>query len=199
MRPLSRRKLLAGCVAGVTAGVAGCADPDAAMFVEPVPSPTDIATEATTTPDSRDSETIELVAETVAGGANRTSPDGRGNLPYQPDRPVRYNRSVYDIVWNTTDRQRDRTEYVLSLTVYGTDTDREPERAFDELPTVDRERLRFLPRLIDHITEANESEEIDASFPESPERQVWYLPVDREASVLVPDPSMRRSVSTAIR
>jgi len=188
MRSLSRRELLAGCAAGLTAGLAGCADPDAAMFVEPVPSAADIATEATTTPNSRDSETTELVAETVAGGANRTSPDGRGNPPYQPDRPVRYNGSVYDIAWNTTDRQRDRTEYVLSLTVYGTDTDREPEIAFDELPAVDRERLQFLPQLIGHITEANESEGIDASFPESPERQVWYPPADREASMLVPDP-----------
>ena len=177
---------------------ADCADPDAAIFVKPFPSPTGIATEATTTPDSRGSEPTELVAETVAGGANRTSPDGRGNPPYQPDRPVRYNGSVSDIAWTTTDRQRDRTEYLLSLTVYGTDTDREPEIAFDELPAVDRERLRFLPRLIGHITEANESEGIDASFPESPERQAWNPPAGRRRCSF-PTPTMRRSVSTAIR
>ena len=188
MRSLSRRKLLAGCAAGVTAGLAGCADPDAAMFVEPVPSATAIATEATTTPNSRNAEETRLVAETIAGGTNRTSPDGHGNPPYQPDRPVRYNGSVYDIEWHETDQQRDRTEYIISLTIYGDDADRTPEIAFDELPAVDQETLYFLPRLINHIQEANESEGVDASFPESSERQAWYPPADREASVLVPEP-----------
>ncbi|TQQ81436.1 hypothetical protein [Halonotius roseus] len=188
MPSLSRRKLLAGCAAGLTAGLAGCVDPDAAMFVEPVPSATDIATKATTAPDSRDTETTELVAETVSGGTNRTSPNGRGNPPYQPDRPVRYNSSVYNIEWQETDQQRDRTEYLISVTIYGADADREPEIAFEDLPAIDQEMLHFLPRLISHIQEANESEGVDASFPESSERQAWYPPADREASVLVPEP-----------
>lgn len=188
MPSLSRRTLLAGCAAGMTAGLAGCADPDAAMFVEPASSATAIATEATTTPNSRNADETTLVAETVAGGTNRTSPDGHGNPPYQPGRPVRYNGSVYEIEWRETDQQRDRTEYIIPLTIYGADADRTPEITFEDLPAVDQEMLHFLPRLIDHIQEANESEGIDASFPESSERQVWYPPADRETSVLVPEP-----------
>ena len=187
MPSLSRRKLLAGCAAGLTAGLAGCADPDAAMFIESVSDPTAIATKATTAPDSRDSQTTDLVAETVDGGTNRTSPDGHGNPPYQPDRPVRYNGTVYDIAWEETDRQQSRTEYVLSLTIYEKAADRDPEISFDDLPAVDQERLDSLPRLIGHIQEANESEGLDASFPESHEVQAWYPPADREASVLVPE------------
>ncbi|RJX51819.1 hypothetical protein [Halonotius pteroides] len=185
MPSISRRELLAGCAAGLTAGLAGCADPDAVMYVEPVSAATDIATEATTAPDSRDAETAALVAETVAGGTNRTSRNDRGNPPYQPDRPVRYNGTVYDLDWNATGRQQQRTEHLLSLTIHDADSDYAPEVSFDELPAVDQERLTPLPRVIDNIQEANET----AGLPEPFERQAWYPPAEREASALVPEPA----------
>jgi len=185
MPSLSRRTLLAGCAAGLTAGLAGCVDPDAVMYIESVPAATDIATQATTTPDSRDAETAELVAETVDGGTNRTSRDDRGNPPYQPDRPVRYNGAVYDIDWNATGRQQQRTEYLLSLTIHDADSDYTAEISVDELPAVDQQRLTPLPRVINHIEEANET----AGLPEPFERQAWYPPADREASALVPEPA----------
>jgi hypothetical protein len=185
MPSLSRRKLLAGCAAGLTASLAGCADPDAVMYVEPVPTATDIATRATTAPDSRDAETVELVDETVAGGTNRTSRNDRGNPPYQPDRPVRYNGTVYDVDWRATGRQQERTEHLLSLTIHDADSDYAPEISFGELPAVDQERLTQLPRFVSHIQEANET----AGLPESFERQAWYPPADREASELVPEPA----------
>jgi len=185
MPSISRRELLAGCAAGLTAGLAGCADPDAVMYVEPVPTATDIATKATTAPDSRDAETAELVAETVAGGTNRTSQDDRGNPPYRPGRPVRYTGTVYDLDWNATGRHRQRTEHRLSLTIHDADSDYAPEVSFDELPAVDQERLTSLPRNIDAIQEANET----AGLPQPFERQVWYPPAEREASALVPEPA----------
>lgn len=184
MPSLSRHKLLAGCATGLTVGLAGCIESDAVISVSPVSSPAAIGRKATTSPDDRDAETTELIAATVAGGTNRTSPDGYREPPYQPTRPVRYNETVYTVDWTETGRQETRTEFILTITIHEAASGRDPELTFDELPAVDQERLRSLAQSISLMQRANRTD----NLPKTHEEQVWYPPPDREPSMLVPTP-----------
>jgi len=179
MDSLSRRKLLGGCAAGLLAGLAGCSA-DAAMFVEAVDTPTAIGRKATDGPERqpRDSDRAELIAAAVDGGTNRTDSHGP---PYQPDRPVAHNDTVYDLSWSEASRETSRTEYRIEMAVV--DDDRATDASFGELPAVDRERLERYPELIDNYVENPEAE-----VPEAVAYPIYYPPAEREGSAIVPDP-----------
>ena len=179
MTSITRRKLLGGCAVGLTAGLAGCSA-DAAMFVTAVDTPAAIGQQATESPtkDHPDSDTAELVAAAVNNGTNRT--DSR-DAPYQPDRPIAYNETVYDLEWSEASRDTSRTEYKITMTVY--DDDRATDASFEELPAVDRERLERYPELIQNYVENSEAE-----FPRELIYEIYYPPAEREQSAIVPEP-----------
>ena len=179
MRSLTRRKLLGGCAVGLVAGLAGCSA-DAAMFVTPVDTPQAVGQQATASPstDRPDSDTAELVAAAVANGTNRTDST---TAPYQPDRPVVYNDTVYTLTWSEAARDTSRTEY--KITMRTADDDRAPDTDFEELSAVDRNRLERFPELIHNYAENPESE-----VPEELSYNIYYPPAEREQSAIVPDP-----------
>ena len=179
MSSITRRKLLGGCAVGLTAGLAGCST-DAAMFVTAVDTPRTIGQQATESPtkDRPDSETAELVAGAINNGTNRTD---RGTAPYRPDRPVVHNQTVYELEWSEADRDTSRTEFTITMTVYG--DDRETGVSFEELPAVDRERLERYPELIENYVENPEAE-----LPQELTYDIYYPPAERERSAIVPDP-----------
>ncbi|ERH08171.1 MAG: hypothetical protein J07HN4v3_00537 [Halonotius sp. J07HN4] len=179
MTSITRRKLLGGCAVGLTAGLAGCGG-DAAMFVTAVDTPRTIGQQATESPtkDRPDSETAALVAEAINNGTNRTH---RSTAPYQPDRPVVYNETVYELGWSEADRDTSRTEYKITMTTY--DDDRETGVSFEELPAVDRERLERYPELTQNYAENPEAE-----FPKQLVYRIYYPPAERGQSAIVPDP-----------
>jgi hypothetical protein len=180
MDSLSRRKLLGGCAAGLLAGLAGCSA-DAAMFVEPVETATAIGRKATDGSERapRDSDRAELVAAAVDGGTNRTDSYGP---PYQPDRPVVHNDTVYNLTWSEATRDTSRTEYEIGMTVY--DDDRATDAEFADLPAVDRERVD--PGMVE--TAVRRVEDTDEEFPVDYGAQFYWPPAEREQSALVPEP-----------
>ena len=182
---LSRRRLLAGCAVGLTVGLAGCADPDVAMFVERVPTDRAIAERATVGPDRYEGHE-SLVASAVDGGTTAT---GEYGPPFEPDRPVAYDGAVYDFEWDDTGDTESRTEYAVTLTVY--DDDRATDIDFTELPAIDQDRLRNVQRLIEATEAQAESESDSNSESAEPRRlrfQHYYTKAEREASAIVPDP-----------
>ena len=187
MTSITRRKLLGGCAVGLTAGLAGCSA-DAAMFVTAVDTPRAIGQQATESPTKNqpDSDTAELVAKAVTNGTNRTD---RNTIPYQPNRPVVYNETVYELEWSEADRDTSRTEYKIKMTVY--EDDRTTDASFEELPAVDRERLERYPGLIGNYVENSEAE-----FPRELTYDIYYPPAEREQSAIVPD-SQYDSLSVA--
>ncbi|MFB6294052.1 MAG: hypothetical protein ABEH60_07315 [Halonotius sp.] len=179
MDSLSRRKLLGGCAAGLLAGLAGCSA-DAAMFVEPVETATAIGRKATDAPSREQpgSDRAELVAAAVDGGTNRTDSYGP---PYQPDRPVVHNDTVYNLTWSEATRDTSRTEYKIEMAP--SDDDSATDASFADLPAVDRKRLQRYPDLIQNYAENSEAE-----VPERVAYRIYYPPAEREASAIVPDP-----------
>lgn len=179
MNSLTRRKLLGGCAVGLAAGIAGCSA-DAAMFVTPVDTPRAIGQQATEAPatDRPDSDTAELVAAAVTNGTNRTD---SSTAPYQPDRPIVYNETVYTLAWSEAARDTSRTEY--KITMRTDDDDRATDTNFEDLPAVDRNRLERYPELIHNYVENPESE-----VPEELTYNIYYPPAEREQSAIVPDP-----------
>jgi len=175
MPSLSRRELLAACGAGAVGALAGCADPDVAMFVESVPTDSAIAERATLPPDRYDQS---LVADAVDGGADYPSETG-DDPPFEPDRPILHDRAVYTLSWTETDRQETRTEYVLEVTVH--DDGRDVDVEFEDLPAIDRERLAHARRAAERAAEENRD-------PPTVEFQHHYTDAEQERSALVPEP-----------
>jgi len=182
---LSRRRLLAACAVSATAGLAGCVDPDVAMFVDRVSTDREIAEQATVRL-SQESEHRSLVANVTDGDTNTTveAPSGTASNhpPFQPDRPVVYDGAVYDFEWESTGRTESHTEYRLLLTAY--DDGRETDIAFEDLPEIDQDRIGRFREFLDWA----ESEPEDDEQRSQLEFQYRYTTAEREASVLVPDP-----------
>lgn len=176
---ISRRRLLGICAVGGMGALAGCADPDVAMFVDPVRTDREIGEQATHSPD-RIGEYTSLVANATANGTNVSDGGPAERPPYRPDRPVVYNGTVYDIDWESTGRQERHTEYSISTTVH--DDDRETEIEFQELPAVDRNHLEGLQQ---RLAQRRPDDE-DRPLPRR-EYQRRYAAAERNESVLVPD------------
>lgn len=177
---LSRRRLLGTCAAAATAGLAGCADPDVAMFVDSVSTNRAIAEQATLGPDRYERYT-SVVANATRNGTGADLPQ-RGpeeRPPFRPDRPVVHNGSVYDLTWESTPRTETHTEYVISLTAH--DDDRETDTEFAALPEIDRERLDYFRRRL-----ARHDPDSDQSLPQM-ELQYRYTDAEASASALVPE------------
>ena len=182
MEQLSRRRLLAACAAGATAALAGCADPDVAMFVDPVSTDREIGEQATTRPEAG-SEFAAAVGNATANGTTAPSHGEGSGPPFRVDRPVVHEGAVYDLDWEQTDRTRSRTEHVVSVAV--TEDDRETDADFEALPEIDRERLDvFASRLERYDPDAD-----DERPPPRAEFQHYYTDAEREASALVPEPA----------
>lgn len=179
MAPLSRRRLLAACAVGATAAFAGCADPDVAMFVDPVSTDRAIAEQATTRPEAG-SEFAATVANATTNATDASSRGEAGRPPFQVDRPVVHEGAVYDLEWEQTDRTRTRTEHIVSLTVSA--DDREADVEFEDLPAVDRERLELFDSRLERYDPDDERQPPKAEF------QHYYTDAEREASALVPEP-----------
>lgn len=173
---LPRREFLAACAVGVAGALAGCADPDVAMFVDPVPTDRAVAERATLQPD-RDGHR-PLVAEAVDGGTDRAAESG-DDPPFDPDRPVVYDGAVYDLEWTGTGREETRTEYAISVTVH--DDDRAVDATFDELPEPDRDRLADVRRAVERAVDD------DHPLPAVTTRH-HYTAAERNRSALVPEP-----------
>lgn len=194
---VSRRRLLAACATGAIAGLAGCVDPDVAMFVERMPNDRAIGEQASVDAEQHTEQFPEhrsLLANATDGDANTTaeapSDSASNSPPFEPDKPVAYDRVVYDFTWESTGRVETHTEYIVSLTA----TDREPEISFDDLPDIDRERTRQAREFFEQVDAEDEDEAADEEDEESgdepPRMEVQhrYTAAEREASALVPDP-----------
>ena len=173
---LPRREFLATCAAGVAGTLAGCADPDVAVFVDPVPTDRAVAERATLRPDR--SGHRPLVAEAVDGGTDRPAEPG-DDPPFDPDRPVVHDGSVYDLEWTATGREETRTEHAISVTVH--DDGRAADATFDVLPELDRDRLANVRRAVERAVEENHP------LP-AVTVQHHYTAAERNRSALVPDP-----------
>ena len=179
---LSRRQVLATGAVGGVGTLAGCADPDAVMAIEGVPTAQAIAERATLQPEQYPTT---LVADAINGGTTRAADGEEADPPYTPSRPVVHNDTVYTLTWSAIDRQTQRTEYVLTLDVAADGPT--PEIDYGDLPTVDQEAIGPLPEYVAQYKEAQQEAE-EAPDPPEFERQRWYPPADRNASVLVPEP-----------
>ncbi|MFW6321379.1 MAG: hypothetical protein ACOC0Z_05965 [Halohasta sp.] len=190
---LSRRRLLAACATGATAVLAGCVDPDVAMFVERMANDRAIGEQASVDADRYDDHR-SLIANATDADTNTTteapSDSSANRPPFEPDRPVAYDGTVYDFDWESTGRVESHTEYAISLAV----TDRDPEVAFEDLPEIDRERLDRAPEFFEQVEaeqdddEDDEDESADAEEQPRFEVQHRYTDAERDASVLVPEP-----------
>lgn len=174
---LSRRKLLAACAVGATVGVAGCADPDVAMFVDRVSTDSAIGTQATLQPDRESYRS--LVANATGNGTDLPHEGPEERPPFRPDRPVVHNGSVYDLNWESTGRFETHTEYVISLTAH--DDDRETAIEFTALPDIDRNRLDSFRRRL-----AGRASDTDEPMPRM-QLQHQYTAAELDASALVPE------------
>lgn len=178
---LSRRRLLATCAVGVMGALAGCADPDVAMFVDRVSTDREIGEQATVRPDPGGKDAA-IVANATANGTEAATDGPAERPPFEPDRPVVSNGTVYDLHWEATGRFETRTEYVVSLTVQ--EDDRETDVAFADLPEIDREQLDgFRRRLEEYDPEAD-----DERSPPEATFQRPYTDAEQAASALVPEP-----------
>jgi hypothetical protein len=163
------------------AGLAGCADPDVAMFVDRVSTDRAIGERATIRPDA-DSEAAAIVANATDNGTEATQDGPAERAPFEPDRPVVSNGTVYDLQWESTGRFETRTEYVVSLTVH--EDDRETDIEFADLPEIDRDRLGRFRRRVERYADEDAAEE-------SPPRATFqhrYSDAEAAASALVPEP-----------
>lgn len=185
---LSRRRLLAACGVGVMGALAGCADPDVAMFVDRLSSDRAIAERATSLPDS-ESEFASVVANATVNGTEVTDDGPAEGPPFRIDRPVVHNGTVYDLHWEAAGRAKPRTEYVVSLTAH-TD-DRETDAEFADLPETDREQLDIFRRRIEEYDAETADDPADADDGQSPPEatfQQQYSDAEVAASALVPEP-----------
>jgi|AntRauMinimDraft_4_1070384.scaffolds.fasta_scaffold00607_4 hypothetical protein len=176
---LSRRRLLGTCAVAATAGLAGCADPDVAMFVDRVSTDRAIAEQATLGPDHYE-RYASVVANATRNGSDLPQSGPEERPPFRPDRPVVHNGSVYDLMWESTPRTETHTEYVISLTAH--DDDRETDTEFALLPDIDRERLDYFRSRL-----ARRGPDEEQSLPQM-EIQHRYTEAERSASALVPEP-----------
>jgi hypothetical protein len=181
VQKVSRRRLLATCAAGAMGALAGCADPDVAMFVEQVPTDRAIAERATSQPESG-GEYASLVANATVNGTEAADDGPAEGPPFEPDRPVVSNGTVYDLHWEPTGRTDPRTEFDVALTVHA--DDRETDAEFADLPAIDRERLDNLRRRIEEY----DPEADDDSSPLELGFQQQYTDDEQADSVLVPEP-----------
>jgi len=178
---VSRRRLLATCAAGAMGTLAGCADPDVAMFVEQVSTDRTIGERATIQMESGGRYT-SLVVNATANGTEAADDGPAEGPPFEPDRPVVYNGTVYDLHWESTGRTAPRTEFVVALTVH---TDgRETDAKFTDLPAIDRDRLDNLRRRIEEY----DPEADDESSPLELRFQQQYTDAELTESRLVPEP-----------
>lgn len=160
--------------------LAGCADPDVAMFVDRLSSDRAIAERATRQPDP-DREFAAVVANATANGTEVADDGPAEGPPFEPDRPVVHNGTVYDLHWEATGRTIPRTEFVVALTVHA--DDRETDAAFADLPAIDRQRLDGLRRRIEaYDPDADESSPLELTF------QQQYTDAEQATSALVPEP-----------
>ena len=178
---LSRRRLLATCAVGAMGALAGCADPDVAMFVDRLSSDHAIAERATRQPDA-DREFASVMANATANGTEVADDGPAEGPPFEPDRPVVYNGTVHDLHWEAAGRTEPRTEFVVALTVHA--DDRETDAAFADLPAIDRERLDGLRRRIEEY----DPEADDESSPLELGFQQQYTDAEQAESALVPQP-----------
>lgn len=177
-RSLSRRRLLGACAAAATAGLAGCADPDVAMFVDRVSTDEAIAERATIGPD-RYERFRSVVANATRNGSDLPQSGPEERPPFRPDRPVVHNGSVFDLSWASTPRIQTHTEYVISLTAH--DDDRATDTELAALPDIDRDRLDYFRRRL-----ARREPDADQPLPQM-ELQHRYTEAERTASALVPE------------
>lgn len=175
---LHRREFLAACAVGMTGALAGCADPDVAMFVEAVPTDRAVAEQATLQPD-RYGQYRSLVGDAVDGGTDRPAETG-DDPPFEPDRPVVHDGAVYDLAWTPTDREETRTEHAISVTVH--DDGREVDATFDELPEPDRDRLAQVQRAVERAVDD------ETRLLPSLTVQHHYAAAEQTRSALVPEP-----------
>ena len=169
--------------------LAGCADPDVAMFVDRVSGDRAIAERATRQPDP-DREFAAVVANATANGTKVADDGPAEGPPFEPDRPVVHNGTVYDLHWEAVGLTAPRTEYVVALTAH---TDgRETDAAFTDFPAIDREQLEGFRRRIEaYDAETAADDAADADDEQSPPEaafQEQYTDAERATSVLVPEP-----------
>ncbi|THE64264.1 hypothetical protein D8Y22_13845 [Salinadaptatus halalkaliphilus] len=120
----------------------------------------------------RDPETATLLEDALE--TSRTGVEGE-RPPFDPDRPVRWRNTVYNVSWTVTD-DRTRTDYVV--TVDQIDDDPTGSQIdYDNLPDVDRERLSGLR---EELSQTDEEQRIGAQLEYTDDSDI-------EASVLVPE------------
>ena len=179
---LSRRRLLSACAVAAMAGLAGCADPDVAMFVDRLSTDRAVAERATIQPDA-DRGFASVVAKATDNGTEVADDGPAEGPPFEPDRPVVHNGTVYDLRWEAADRTAPRTEFVVGLTVHA--DDRETDVTFADLPAIDRTRLDGIRRRIEEYDPEADDEPstLELSF------QQQYTDAEQAESALVPEPN----------
>lgn len=166
--------------------LAGCADPDVAVFVDRMSSDRAVGERATSQPDA-DREFASVVANATDNGTAVTDDGPAEGPPFEPDRPVVHNGTVYDLHWEAAGRTDPRTEFVVSLTAHG--DDRETDIEFANLPAIDREQLAaFRRRIQEYDGETDNDTEDDETSPPEATFEHQYTDAEQATSVLVPEP-----------
>jgi hypothetical protein len=157
------------------------------MFVDELSTDRAIGERATIQPEP-DSTDASIVANATANGTEAADDGPAEGPPFEPDRPVVSNGTVYDLHWEAAGRTAPRTEFGVALTVHA--DDRETDAAFADLPAIDRQRLDGLRRRIkEYDPEADEDAgSDDESSPLELTFQQQYTDAELTESALVPEP-----------
>jgi len=173
----SRRRVLGLVAAGSIASLAGCISPGGALSMTPVETDAEIGTAATSTIDpNRQPDVAALLENALADGT--ADVDGE-RPPFDPDRPIGWRGTVYDVSWDITG-QRTRMDYLVVARLAESDM-AGSSIAYEELPEVDRTRLADLREIIARSDELEEDERTGTRIQYANDAAI-------DESVLVPNP-----------
>ncbi|MDG5777935.1 hypothetical protein VB773_05315 [Haloarculaceae archaeon H-GB2-1] len=168
---MRRRDVLTAGSALLLAPLAGCVHSNAVLTMDEV-TDAEIARRASSSGDDAEGEYGRIVREAIENGSATVSDQW---VPFEPDRPVAYEGSYYQLSYEVTDSTT-RNAYDVSVDFDPPSTDG-PTVAFADLPEVDR---AVLSEMLPPREDAPENEGPDMGVVET------YSPAEEEASELVP-------------
>lgn len=154
---VTRRHIIRLIGAGSLCSLAGCLSPGGALSMSQVETDTDIGDIATETVDSdRRPEVATLLDDALSDGTANI--DGE-QPPLDPDRPVTWRGSVYDVSWTVAD-QRERNESLVVARLAESDA-KGSQIDYEELPEVDRTQLSELREQLDRSEDMEDDEQYE--------------------------------------